>query len=67
MSETKTTDIPEMLDTKAAASVLGVSPGSLEVDRSRRRWCIPHVRIGRKVLYKRSDLMAFIEQNRVEG
>ena len=56
-----------MLDTPAAAAFLGVASSSLEVDRCRRRWCIPHIKIGRRVLYMRADLLAFLTRCRVEG
>ena len=56
-----------MHDTPSAAACLGVAASSLEVDRCRRRWCIPTIRIGRRVLYRESDLLAFVNRCRKEG
>jgi len=57
----------ELLDTNAAARLLGLAPASLEVDRCRHRLRIPYLKLGRRVLYKRADLLAFIDRHRVEG
>ena len=57
----------DMLDTPNAAAFLGVAASSLEVDRCRRRWRIPYCKVGRRVLYKRTDLAAFLDRCRVEG
>jgi len=55
-------------DTRSAASCLGVAASSLEVDRTcKRRWRVPFVRIGRKILYRESELIAFLDRCRVEG
>ena len=56
-----------MHETPSAARCIGVSAGSLETDRYRRRWRIAHCKIGSKVLYKEADLMAFLDSCRVEG
>ncbi len=57
-----------MHETPSAAACLGVAACSLEVDRTcKRRWKIAHIKIGRKVLYQESDLMAFLASCRVEG
>jgi len=57
-----------MHDTPSAAACIGVAACSLEVDRTcKRRWRIPFVRIGRKVLYRESELIAFLDSCRVEG
>jgi len=61
------TNFPEMLDTRAAAKLLGVAAASLEVDRCRHRWRIPYVKFGGRVLYRRGDLLAFLDRHRVEG
>jgi hypothetical protein len=57
----------EMLDTRAAAAFLGVAASSLEVDRCRRRWGISYRKIGRRVVYSRADLVAFLDKCRVAG
>ena len=48
------------METEEAAAVLGVSPKTLEKDRSTRSLGVPFVKIGRSVGYRRSDLRAFI-------
>jgi hypothetical protein len=50
-----------------AAALIGVARSSLEVDRCRRRWRIDHVKIGRKILYREADLLAFIDRCAVKG
>ncbi len=56
-----------MHDTRQAAPLIGVAVSSMETDRSRRRWRIPAYKIGkRKVMYKESDLIAFLERCREE-
>jgi hypothetical protein len=56
-----------MHDTRVAAACLGLATASLEVDRCRRRWKIPHFKIGGRVLYRESDLLAFLDRHRVGG
>ncbi|MFP5505614.1 MAG: helix-turn-helix domain-containing protein, partial [Gammaproteobacteria bacterium] len=46
----------DLLDDKAAAAMLDVSPGTLSVWRSTGRYALPFLKIGRKVRYRRSDL-----------
>lgn len=53
-----------------AARALGVSPGTLKAARLHRLRSnplrdLPHVRIGRAVRYRRSDIHAWIEANLV--
>lgn len=39
-----------------------------EVQRSwRKRRLIPHRRVGKKILYRQEDFLAFIEQHRIES
>ena len=54
-------------ETPMAAALIGVARSSLEVDRCRRRWRIDHVKIGRKILYREADLLAFIDRCAVKG
>ena len=57
-----------MHETPPAAACIGVAGSSLECDRTaKRRWRIPFCRIGRKILYRESDLIRFIDSCRVEG
>jgi excisionase family DNA binding protein len=50
-----------------AAKVLGISRGTLEVWLSTKRYGVPHYKIGRNVLFKRSELLAWIESRRRGG
>ncbi len=50
----------ELLDDKAAAALLDVSPGTLSVWRSTGRYALPFLKIGRKVRYRRTDLEAWM-------
>lgn len=52
----------DLLDDNAAAAILDVSPGTLSVWRSTGRYALPFVKIGRKVRYRRADLMAWLEK-----
>jgi excisionase family DNA binding protein len=51
----------ELLDDKAAAALLDVSPGTLSVWRSTGRYKLPFLKIGRKVRYRRSALEAWMQ------
>jgi excisionase family DNA binding protein len=51
----------DLLDDKAAANLLDVSPGTLSVWRSTGRYALPFLKVGRKVRYRRSDLLAWLE------
>ena len=55
-------DTEQLLDTRQAASVLGLQPGTLETWRWRGDGP-PHVRLSaRAVRYRRADLDVFIQQ-----
>ena len=43
-----------------AAAFLGVTPGTLDVWRCTRRYPLAYVRVGRKIMYRISDLEAFL-------
>jgi len=51
------------MSTKEAAKFLGVQPNTLAVWRSKGINKIPYLRLGRKILYKKSDLIQYIEAN----
>lgn len=51
------------LDTREAAAFLGVKPATLEIWRSAKRYNLPYIKIGSRVFYRRSALVAF-EQSR---
>lgn len=52
----------ELLDDKAAAAVLDVTPGTLSVWRSTGRYALPFLKVGRKVRYRRTDLLAWLDK-----
>ena len=52
----------DLLDEKAAAAVLDVTPGTLSVWRSTGRYALPFLKVGRKVRYRHSDLLAWLER-----
>lgn len=54
------------LSTEAAAAYLGVSPSTLCNDRVTRSLNIPFTRLGRRVLYDRQELDAYLLA-RMEG
>lgn len=55
--------VPALLSTKQLAELLGVSYRKLESDRLSGT-CIPFLKIGRRVLYRRDDVAKFLEANR---
>lgn len=52
----------DLVDDKAAAEILGLSPGTLSVWRSTGRYALPFVKVGRHVRYRVSDLEAWLEK-----
>jgi predicted DNA-binding transcriptional regulator AlpA len=52
----------DLLDEKAAAQFLDMSPGTLSVWRSTGRYNLPFIKIGRNVRYRRADLVAWLEK-----
>ena len=56
---------PEFLNNNEAARFLGISPGTLPVWRCEKRYLIPYLKVGRKVLYVVDDLLAFLESRKV--
>jgi hypothetical protein len=52
----------ELLDDKATADVLDVTTGTLSVWRSTGRYALPFLKVGRKVRYRHSDLLAWLEK-----
>ena len=50
----------DLLDDKAAAALLDVSPGTLSVWRSTGRYNLPYLKVGRLVKYRISDLAEFL-------
>ncbi len=56
-----------LLDRSQAASYLGIRPATLAVWACTKRYKLPFVKIGRRSMYRLSDLDAFIESNVVGG
>ena len=50
----------KLLTTNETADLLGVSPGSLAVDRCRARWRIPYMKVGRIVRYDRDAVLRWL-------
>lgn len=62
MKQTPTTiGEPRLLSTREAAALLGVSEALLRLDRRTRHIGLPYLRIGRRVLYDRAALEAWLE------
>lgn len=51
----------DLIDEEAAAMLLDVAKGTLGVWRSTGRYCIPFIKVGRKVRYSRRALEAWLE------
>ena len=58
--------LTELIDRPAAAQYLGVSPGTLANWQSTGFRRVPHIKIGKRVRYRISDLAQFIELNVVD-
>ncbi|MCC6825244.1 MAG: helix-turn-helix domain-containing protein [Acidobacteria bacterium] len=56
------TEQSDLLTQKEAEEFLRLSP--LSIWRYRKRGELPFVRFGKKLLFRRADLIAFIERNR---
>ena len=54
---------PELLTRKEAAAYLGgISPKTLAVWKSTKRYRLPMVKVGRLVRYRKTDLDVFLEE-----
>ena len=51
----------DLLSEQEAAQILDTAPGTLSVWRSTGRYNLPFVKVGRKVRYRRSDLVAWLD------
>jgi hypothetical protein len=56
--------IGQLLTRSAAAAHLGVQPQTLAVWACTKRYPLPYVKIGRRVMYRLTDLEAFVMANR---
>lgn len=57
--------IPVLKTPAEAAALLGVSPGTLSVWRSTKRYPLTYVKVGSKVFYLEKDIEAFLENRTV--
>lgn len=53
----------KLINPEEAATLLGICKDTLNVWRSTKRYNLPFVKIGRKVMYRVDDINSFIEQN----
>ena len=51
------------LSRKQLADLWGISPSTLAVWASTKRYALPYIKIGRRVLYRMSDVEAFMAAN----
>jgi hypothetical protein len=58
--------MPTLLDPKEVAAILGKSQQTLAWWRCSKRYNLPYLRVGGRVLYDQRDVLAFLEANRVE-
>jgi len=63
----QTSTKPQLLDPEATAEFLGMSAGTLAVWRCTRRYDLPYVRVGAKIMYALDDLAAWIESRKERG
>lgn len=64
MPQANQTSIELITDTEAA-KVLGVTVGTLQVWRSKNRYPLKYVKVGRLIRYRREDILAFIEHRTI--
>ena len=59
-------EFPELLSVSQAADLLGMSDSWLNKNRwSIRCECIPYVKIGKRVRYRKTDLIVWVNQQAV--
>lgn len=57
---------PELLSSADAAEFLGLAgPNVLAIWRCTRRYDLPYIKVGGKILYDVEDLLAFLESRKV--
>lgn len=54
-----------LLTRDEAAEFLGVKPQTLAVWAATKRYPLPHIKVGSRVRYRRSDLERFLDQRTV--
>lgn len=58
-------EAPQAINPVGAAEFLGIATPTLEKDRRTGHLGVPYVKAGRRVLYKLSDLNAWLDENKV--
>ena len=56
-----------LLTPSETAEVLGVQADTLAVWRTRKRYDLPYVKVGRSVRYRAKDVAEFIERQTIAG
>lgn len=54
--------LEKLLTPQEAATILGISAGTLEVWRSTGRYDLRYIKVGRRVMYRVHDIQVFIEK-----
>ena len=57
----------DLLTNEQAAEYIGITPRTLEVWRSTKRYVISYIRVGRKIRYRREALDAFLDSRTVDA
>ena len=65
--ETESPKDDELLNYKKAGHVIDTPVGTLQVWISTGRYAIPHYKIGRKVRFRKSELLAWLASRRRGG
>ena len=58
-------NVDTLLNDREATAYLNLSGGTLRVWRSQKRYKLPYSKIGSRVMYRLSDLNAFIESRKI--
>ena len=59
--------LERLLTPVETAEMLGIAVATLAIWRSTRRIVLPHIKVGRHVMYHPDDVAAFIAARRVNG
>lgn len=57
----------QLLTPQETAELLGISKGTLNLWRCKKRYPLPYVKVGRAVRYRLEDVLKFIESRRQPG